>query len=105
MVATVQVAELTSEMVEAFEAEADVAAEADRKASVVLELSNVKFLNSVALGALVALLRRIKRRGGRLALAGLSGHCLNVMNVTGMGRIFELREDVPSAMEAFKRPV
>jgi anti-sigma B factor antagonist len=67
----------------------------------VMDLSGVKFINSVSMGAMVVLLRRIKSRGGRLALAGLSGHCLNVMKVTGLDRVFEMHETVDAALAAF----
>jgi hypothetical protein len=35
---------------------------------------------------------------------GLSGHCRNVMDVTGLGRVFEQCPDVASAVKALQGP-
>jgi anti-sigma B factor antagonist len=69
-----------------------------------VELTEVKFMDSVALGSLVVLLRRIKHVNGRLALVGVSGHCLKVMQVTGLDKVFEMYSDLPKAIAAFTRP-
>ncbi len=103
-VASIQLSELTSSVIESLQEEMAEATGPGERAQLVLELSKVKFIDSVALGALVVLLRRLKEGNGRLALVGLSGHCLNVMQVTGMDRVFDLHGDVASALEAFKRP-
>ncbi len=70
----------------------------------VLDLSGVNFIDSVALGTLVVLLRQVKEARGRLALAGLKGHSLRVMEVTGLEKVFELYENVAAAVEALKLP-
>ena len=62
-------------------------------------------MDSVAMGGMVVLLRRVKRAEGRLALAGLSGHCLNVMQVTGLEKVFDLYASVQDALEGIRRPL
>lgn len=103
-VATVQLSELTSGMMDFLQEQLGGLAQQGPPAPLALELSKVKFIDSIAMGALVVLLRRVKGGGGRLALVGLSGHCLNVMEVTGLHKVFEMYDDVASALEAFKRP-
>jgi len=71
---------------------------AERPARFILDLSSLKFLGSVGLGMLVVLLKRIKACEGRLALAGLTGHCRNVIEVTGLWKVLDLYKDVPSAL-------
>jgi anti-sigma B factor antagonist len=68
----------------------------------VLDLSGVKFVDSIALGTLVVMLRRIKQAQGRFALAGMSGHVLNVMRVTGLDKVFQLYPTVGEALAAVK---
>ena len=103
-VITVQSAELTSALADKLLSTLRESMSAEAEIKLVLDLSNVKFIDSVALGTLVVLLRRIKEARGRLALAGLAGHCLRVMQVTGMEKVFELYGDVAAAAEALQRP-
>ena len=100
VLATIQVTELTVGTIQTLRKEMDSTIAAGDPARLVIDVSQVKFIDSVALGAMVVLLRQIKAAAGRMALVGLSGHCLNVMKVTCMDRIFELYDDVPSALEA-----
>jgi len=103
VVATVELSELTSAVAETLLAKLRESLSAGGTVKVVLDLSNVKFIDSVALGSLVVLLRRIKEAKGRLALTGLAGHCLRVFQVTGLEKVFEVYPDVPAASEALQR--
>ena len=62
-------------------------------------------MNSVSLGALVTFQQQIKRGGGKLAVVGVTGHCMKLMEVTGLVRVFQLREDLAGALEWVRRPV
>ena len=99
-----ELAELTSAAADALLNRLRESMAAGEAVRLVLDLGNVKFIDSVALGSLVVLLRRVKEARGRLALTGLAGHCLKVMEVTGLGRVFEVYADVPAAAEALQRP-
>lgn len=72
----------------------------DRPSTFVLDLSSLQILGSVALSALVIFRKRVWSSGGRLVLAGLRERCRRVMVVTGLNNVFDLYEDVPSALEA-----
>ena len=69
-----------------------------------VDLSKIRAIDSVALGALVVLLRRVKQNQGRLALVGLSGHAMKVLQVTGLEKVFDLFDDVAAAMASLSRP-
>ena len=58
---------------------------------VVLDLSGISYASSSALGALVALNRRLRSRGGRLALSGLCPVVAAALAVTRLDTLFEIR--------------
>ena len=101
-VAALQDTELTASIGEVLQGKLLELTTADRPVKFVLELSNLRFLGSVGLGMLVVFLKRIKAHEGRLALAGLTGHCRNVIEVTGLCKILDLYKDVPSALTAMQ---
>lgn len=102
-VAKVQISELTSQMTDRLLDMLRQPLASKQACKLILDLSLVKFMDSVALGTLVVLLRRIKQTEGRLLLVGLGGHCRKVVEVTGLHRVFELHEDLNSALEALKK--
>ncbi|MFN8075722.1 MAG: STAS domain-containing protein [Kineosporiaceae bacterium] len=65
---------------------------------VVLDLSQVSFLDSSGLGVLVGALKRTRAAGGSLRLAGCSGSVLDVLTLTGLNRVFALEPDVATAL-------
>jgi anti-sigma B factor antagonist len=103
IVATVLSSEITPEASDALQQK--VREERDRQGAVrlVLDLSRITFIGSVSLGALVLLLKRVSEGDGRLALAGLNAPCRRVLQVVELTRIFDLHDDVPSALEAVRR--
>jgi anti-anti-sigma factor len=102
-VASVHVADFDSAVTDAILVDLRESLEGGLSVKLAIDMTGVKFMDSVALGSLVVLLRRIKQVTGRLALVGVSGHCLKVMEVTGLGKVFEFYEDMPKAMDAFKQ--
>ena len=58
---------------------------------VVLDLSGISYASSSALGALVALNRRLRSRGGWLALSGLCPVVADALAVTRLDTLFEIR--------------
>lgn len=103
-IATIEVSEISSGVTDALLAWRDELPGGSRPPKLVVDLAKVKFVDSVALGALVVLLRRIKQDDGRLALAGLTGHGMRILQVTGLEKVFELFDDVSSALESLRRP-
>jgi len=105
VVATVETAEMAPAVTDALMAHVAELSAAGRRAMLVVDVAKVKFIDSVALGSLVVLLRRVKATQGRLALTGLTGHSNRVLQVTGLDKVFEMFDDAPAALEDFSRPV
>jgi anti-sigma B factor antagonist len=57
---------------------------------IVLDLSEVDFMDSSSLGMLVTCLKRVRERDGRLVLLGVSGSPMKVLALTGLDRVFDL---------------
>jgi anti-sigma B factor antagonist len=65
---------------------------------IVLDLSQVDFIDSSGLGALVSCLKRLGPRGS-LAVAGATGAVSRLFSLTRMDRVFALHPNVDSAVE------
>ncbi len=65
---------------------------------IVLDLSQVDFIDSSGLGALVTCLKRLGPRGS-LAVAGATGAVSRLFTLTRMDRVFALHPNVDSAVE------
>jgi anti-anti-sigma factor len=69
---------------------------------VVLDLSQVTFMDSTGLKVLLAAHRRAQLAGGHLALAGAGRSVLKVLTITGLDRTFLLAETVDGAIESVR---
>jgi len=102
-VARLEYSEVTAETGELLHNRLLALAESEKR-DLVLDLSNLRFVCSVGLGVLVVLLKKVKEHGGRLALAGVTGHCLSVLKVTGLTKVFDLHPTVEAAIQALHFP-
>jgi anti-sigma B factor antagonist len=64
---------------------------------VAVDLSAVPFMDSSSLGMLVANLKRLRERGGELALVGVAGSPQKVLSITGIDRVIPVY-DQPSEL-------
>ena len=71
--------------------------------SLVLDLQNLEYLDSVCLGCLVQALNHAVQGGGRIALVNTDGHVQNLFRVTQLNRLFPICHDVPTALTAIER--
>jgi anti-sigma B factor antagonist len=62
----------------------------DGKSKIVLNLADVPFMDSTGLGVMVGSLKRVKERGGTLALAAVTRPVLRVLALTGMDKVFPI---------------
>lgn len=70
-------------------------------APLVLDLAEVTFLDSVALGQMISLHKDVSAAGhGPLHVVATSPAVRQVLNVTGGSRLFDVRDDLPSAVAA-----
>jgi anti-sigma B factor antagonist len=70
------------------------------KSNIVVDLTEVRFIDSSGLGALIAAYKSAAAKASVLKLAGLQPQVRSVMELTGMHRVFEVFESVAQAMEA-----
>jgi anti-anti-sigma factor len=67
---------------------------------VAMDLSGVRRLDSSGYAALVSLLRHVQRRGGEVCLVGLTADARLLLEIMQLHLLFDVCEDVPSAVEA-----
>lgn len=73
----------------------------DGRFNIILELSQVTFMSSAGLRAIVSALRECKRRFGDLRLASPSKRVLEVLDLAGLVPLFEVYDDTTSAVGSF----
>ena len=72
------------------------------KVNIVLDLSNLSYINSSGLGILINLLKTAQRRGGDIKLANLQGEIRELFSITSLDQVFGIYSSVEEAIEAFK---
>lgn len=65
----------------------------------IVNLANVQFLDSAALGSLVALANRARDLGGALWLAAVPPQINKILSITRLDRFFEIYSDVETALK------
>src|SRR5664279_2736328 len=63
----------------------------------VVDLSDVTFMDSTGLGVLVGRLKLVRMRQGTIVLAGLRDRVRKVFSLTGLDKVFAIYESVNSA--------
>jgi anti-sigma B factor antagonist len=69
---------------------------------VVLDLSELVFVDSSGLGVLIACLRQVSAAGGDLKLCGLSAQVRTLFELVRMHRLFSIFNSRDEAMRAFR---
>jgi anti-sigma B factor antagonist len=70
----------------------------DQSPDVVLDLSEVTFMDSTGLGAMLSCLRALKSRGGSLKVASLSPEVRRLFDMVMMDKVFSVYPDVDAAL-------
>jgi anti-anti-sigma factor len=78
--------------------------ENDGHTNVVLDLSEICALSSLALGILANFQRHVDSRGGRLVLCGLNANLKQLFRLTKLDQIFAISETRQDALQEFVRP-
>jgi anti-sigma B factor antagonist len=73
------------------------------KKTVVLDLSNVQYINSSGLGLLIGGVNAMRSAGGSLKVAGASEKIRSLIKITKLEGIFELYASVEEAVTAAKK--
>ena len=72
---------------------------------VVVDLTQVGFIDSVGLGVLIGALRRARAGGGTLVLAGPNARIRRILDITGLSSAFAVAQDVEEGLQALNREV
>ena len=75
-------------------------AEADGAKSIVLDFSDLDYMNSGGIGLLVTLLVRTQRAGQRLLAVGLSEHYRQILSLTRLDEAIAIHDDPSAALAA-----
>lgn len=71
------------------------------RSNLVLDLSEVNYISSSGLRALVAALRASKKKGGDVRLASPSERVQEVLGLAGLDTLFESYDDVTAAVGSY----
>ena len=71
---------------------------ADGRTDLVVDLTQVTFMDSTGLGLLVGALKRVRLAGGRLELVVDSERLLKVFRITGLLQVFSIHETLDAAL-------
>lgn len=78
--------------------------EAQNTLKIVMNLSEVKHISSTAIGALVGVAMRLRRRGGDLKVYGLRDNIMRAFDLVGASGIVEIFSTESGAAAAFLAP-
>jgi anti-sigma B factor antagonist len=67
---------------------------------IAIDLSEVSFLDSTALGVLIGAVKRLRSRGGALAIVNTDSSIAKTFEITGLDQIFTIRPTRDEAVEA-----
>lgn len=68
----------------------------------VLDLSDVDFIDSIGLGTIVGMVHRLRPHDGSLAMAAPSAQVRNVFQITQLVRVVALYDDTDAAVSAVR---
>jgi len=62
----------------------------DRKANVILQCEDLKYIDSTGLGVLISALKRVKDYNGDITIMGLKPYIRKIFSITGLDKIFTI---------------
>jgi anti-sigma B factor antagonist len=75
---------------------------AQSRQRIVLDCSNLDYINSAALGALIGFARRARENGGDLKLASLTPKIFSIVELLGFDKILQIFPDTVLAVGKFQ---
>jgi anti-sigma B factor antagonist len=76
---------------------------ADNHHRIVIDLSDVTYINSGGLRCLVTAWRRARRQGGNVYLTGLRARVHDVFTMVGFDKVFEVYPNRTQALQAWQK--
>ena len=71
-----------------------------REARILVDCRALEYIGSAGLGALLVLLKLVRKQAGTLRLFGLSPHIAEVFTIAGFDKLFAIFPDLESARQA-----
>ncbi len=69
----------------------------------VVDMKNVRWLNSLGLGALLKCLKAVKETSGQLILAEISPKINSILSISQMNQVFTVRSTVKEAVDELNK--
>ena len=69
---------------------------------VIIDMTEVSYMDSSGLGVLVGSLKNLKKSKGEMKIAGVKGEIMNVFEITRLNTFFDMYNTVPEALANFK---
>lgn len=69
----------------------------------VIDCTDLTFIDSMGLGVLISLLRRVRQRNGDVKVSGLSDEVKTIFEITRLHRLFEVCVDWSAAIRKFEK--
>ena len=74
---------------------------AQASGNLVLDLGEVKFMDSKAIGAMVSIRKAVAKNQGKMGLCSLHPHVAKIIKVVTLGTIFDIFPDREAALAAY----
>lgn len=68
----------------------------------ILDASKVDFVDSMGLGVLISLLRKLKQEDGDIKIVSLTPDVKTIFEITRLYRLFDIFDELKDALDAFK---
>lgn len=69
----------------------------------IIDCSNLTFVDSMGLGVLISLLRRVRQKDGDVKVAALTDEVKTIFEITRLHRLFDVCADWNTAVNKFNR--
>ncbi|MFH1129976.1 MAG: STAS domain-containing protein [Pseudomonadota bacterium] len=77
--------------------------EQDRKLSAIFDLEKLQMIDSSGVGAIVSLFKRLRKIGGDVKIARLTGQPKEIFRLLRLDRAFDIFETVEEAVSRFRQ--
>ena len=73
--------------------------EEDGRQKIVMDLSNVEYLSSAALGKLITMDKKVKAAKGKLRLCAIRPDIYEVFAITKLNKLFDMKDNLEAALQ------